>query len=166
MTLFILVCAGLVLVSGAFYLFLRGMPDAGVYFARPDDALLDLPTVYREDLFRGRTVLVSGGGSGIGKAIACLFGRLGARLVRDILDRGADTGGFLEQGLRTLWRLFADGMSSSELEVKPLGGMGGTSIFRIQAGDPNPVKNTASVTCSLTFLDVELRLGFAVDQLG
>ncbi len=28
-------------LGGAFYLFLRGMPGAGVYFARPDDALLD-----------------------------------------------------------------------------------------------------------------------------
>ncbi len=28
-------------LGGAFYLFLRGMPTAGVYFARPDDALLD-----------------------------------------------------------------------------------------------------------------------------
>ncbi|MGK9066913.1 exodeoxyribonuclease V subunit beta [Stutzerimonas chloritidismutans] len=28
-------------LGGAFYLFLRGMPEAGVYFARPDDALLD-----------------------------------------------------------------------------------------------------------------------------
>ncbi|NHW00662.1 exodeoxyribonuclease V subunit beta [Stutzerimonas degradans] len=28
-------------LGGAFYLFLRGMPAAGVYFARPDDALLD-----------------------------------------------------------------------------------------------------------------------------
>ena len=28
-------------LGGAFYLFLRGMPDAGVYFARPDDVLLD-----------------------------------------------------------------------------------------------------------------------------
>jgi exodeoxyribonuclease V beta subunit len=28
-------------LGGAFYLFLRGMPEAGVYFARPSDALLD-----------------------------------------------------------------------------------------------------------------------------
>ncbi|MGE6993635.1 exodeoxyribonuclease V subunit beta [Pseudomonas sp. NPDC047961] len=28
-------------LGGAYYLFLRGMPEAGVYFARPDDALLD-----------------------------------------------------------------------------------------------------------------------------
>ena len=46
-----------------------------------DEALLALPTVFRPDLFAGRTVLVSGAGTGIGKAIACLFARLGARLV-------------------------------------------------------------------------------------
>ncbi|MES2819210.1 MAG: exodeoxyribonuclease V subunit beta [Pseudomonadota bacterium] len=28
-------------LGGAFYLFLRGMPEAGVYFSRPDDGLLD-----------------------------------------------------------------------------------------------------------------------------
>ncbi len=39
------------------------------------------PTVYRADLFVGQTVLVSGGGSGIGKATGFLFGRLGARVV-------------------------------------------------------------------------------------
>ena len=46
-----------------------------------DEALLALPTVFRADLFAGRTVLVSGAGTGIGKAIACLFARLGARLI-------------------------------------------------------------------------------------
>jgi hypothetical protein len=46
-----------------------------------------------------------------------------APLVRRVLDQGADSGGFLESGLRTLWRMFANGLSSSELEVKALGGM-------------------------------------------
>ncbi|TNF24073.1 MAG: hypothetical protein EP329_25795 [Deltaproteobacteria bacterium] len=46
-----------------------------------------------------------------------------ARLVRRVLDDGADSGGFLESGLRALWRMFANGMSSSELEIRPLGGM-------------------------------------------
>lgn len=38
-------------------------------------------TVYRGDLFAGRTLLVSGGGSGIGRGIAVLLARLGARVV-------------------------------------------------------------------------------------
>jgi hypothetical protein len=46
-----------------------------------------------------------------------------AALARKVLDQGAGTGGFLEHSLRTLWRLFAEGLSSSELEVRALGGM-------------------------------------------
>ena len=45
------------------------------------DELADLPTVYRDGLFAGRTVLVSGAAGGIGLAIATLFGRLGATIV-------------------------------------------------------------------------------------
>lgn len=46
-----------------------------------DDAeLLAQPTVFRPGLFAGQTVLVSGAGSGLGKAVATLFARLGARL--------------------------------------------------------------------------------------
>ena len=44
-------------------------------------ALWNAPTVFRGDLFSGATMLVSGGGTGIGRAIALLFARLGAQVV-------------------------------------------------------------------------------------
>ncbi|MCC6513670.1 MAG: hypothetical protein IT187_06625, partial [Geothrix sp.] len=47
----------------------------------------------------------------------------GESLVHKVLHQGIDSGSFLESGLRTLWRMFAEGMSSSELEIKALGGM-------------------------------------------
>ena len=53
-----------------------------------DDELLALSTVYRPGLFRGQVALVSGGGSGLGKAIAVLLGRLGATLVLCGRDAG------------------------------------------------------------------------------
>ena len=49
------------------------------HFGFSDEELKALPTVYRADLFSGKTV-VSGGGSGFGKAIACLLARLGANV--------------------------------------------------------------------------------------
>jgi hypothetical protein len=44
------------------------------------------------------------------------------RLVKPALD-GLDTGGLLEGGLRSLFRLFREGLASSEMKVNPLGGM-------------------------------------------
>ena len=40
-----------------------------------------MPTVYRSDLFAGQTVLISGGGTGIGRTTALLMARLGARVI-------------------------------------------------------------------------------------
>jgi citronellol/citronellal dehydrogenase len=52
------------------------------------EALWEHPTVYRDDLLAGRVVLVSGGGSGLGRATALLAARLGARVA--ICGRSAD----------------------------------------------------------------------------
>ena len=45
-----------------------------------DEELAALPTVYAPDLFRDKVVVVSGAGTGIGRGIAFLFARLGAKL--------------------------------------------------------------------------------------
>ncbi|HIF09311.1 MAG TPA: SDR family oxidoreductase [Sneathiellales bacterium] len=50
-------------------------------FGFTEEELDTHPTAYRDDLFRGKVVLVSGAGSGMGKATAWLFARLGARVV-------------------------------------------------------------------------------------
>ena len=45
-----------------------------------------------------------------------------ARYARSVLDDGAETGRLLEDGLRTLFRMFAQGLHCSELHIAPLGG--------------------------------------------
>lgn len=50
-------------------------------FGFTDAELAAHPTVYRDDLLQGQTVIVSGGGTGMGKAMAFLASRLGANVV-------------------------------------------------------------------------------------
>jgi len=45
-----------------------------------------------------------------------------AKVVRDVLDRGTPSGQYLEDGLRALYQMFTTGLSSTELNIKPLGG--------------------------------------------
>ena len=46
-----------------------------------------------------------------------------APFVRMRLDKGVETGSLLSQGLRTLFRLFEEGLDASEIRITPLGGM-------------------------------------------
>lgn len=69
-------------------------------FGFSEAELRDRPTVFAPDLFRGRTAVVSGAGSGLGRAMAALFARLGADLA--ICGRDAEKLGRAEDFLRGL----------------------------------------------------------------
>jgi NAD(P)-dependent dehydrogenase (short-subunit alcohol dehydrogenase family) len=71
------------------------MPDKPFQFGMSDEELRDADTVYSAGLFNGKRLLVSGGGSGLGKATAWLAGRLGAEVIicgrtRDKLEAAAE----------------------------------------------------------------------------
>ena len=57
------------------------IPDGDPVFGLTLEQMAERPTVYRPDLLEGQVVLVSGGGSGIGRATAFLAARLGADVV-------------------------------------------------------------------------------------
>jgi len=76
------------------------MTDDTKKFGFTDEELAALPTVFRADLCAGQVVLVSGAGSGLGKAIAYLFARLGAELV--LCGRDPEKLAATEAGLKAL----------------------------------------------------------------
>lgn len=58
----------------------RSHEKSGLEHALDDEALKVRETIYRPDMMAGKRVVVSGGGTGIGKATALLFARLGAEV--------------------------------------------------------------------------------------
>jgi len=69
-------------------------------FGFTDAELAERATIYRDGLLAGQVVLVSGGGSGMGKAMAYLCARLGAQVV--ICGRKADRLATVAQGIKRL----------------------------------------------------------------
>ncbi|WP_353228792.1 SDR family oxidoreductase [Novosphingobium sp.] len=73
-----------------------------------DAALADHPTVFAPGSLAGRTVLISGGGGGLGRATGWLMGRLGARLVltgRDAAKLDQATTAMAERGIAAVGRV-------------------------------------------------------------
>ena len=74
-------------------------------FGKTDEELATMPLTFRDGLFAGQVVLVSGAGRGIGKAIAFQFARLGARLAlcgRDAARLDAVAGALSKLGAEVL----------------------------------------------------------------
>jgi len=107
-------------------------------FGLTDAELIAHPTVYAPGLFKGKRVLISGGGSGIGKAIAILFARLGADIAicgrkPDRLAAAAD----LLRGLGAAVETFPLSIRDAEAVaamVEALGGKGGFDVLVNNAG--------------------------------
>ena len=103
-----------------------------------DEELKAQRTVYRDGLCSGSLVMVSGGGSGLGKAIAALYARLGANLVICGRDRPK-----LEEAAAFL-REFGGEVMVRAMSIRDPDGVTGLfdAVCR-QAGVPDIVVNNA-----------------------
>jgi citronellol/citronellal dehydrogenase len=68
-------------------------------FGLTDADLATHPTIYGTGSYSGRTVLISGGAGGIGRATAWLLGRLGAKVI--LAGRSAEKLGLAQEAMRT-----------------------------------------------------------------
>jgi len=69
-----------------------------VEFGLSDADLAAHPTIYGSSAYAGRTVLISGGAGGIGRATAWLLGRLGAHVI--LTGRSAEKLGLAQEAMR------------------------------------------------------------------
>jgi NAD(P)-dependent dehydrogenase (short-subunit alcohol dehydrogenase family) len=74
------------------------------------EELAKAPTVYKDDLLDGQTAVISGGGSGMGRAMAVLFARLGANVV--ICGRREEKLAEVRDGIKTF--------AGRDISYKPL----------------------------------------------
>src|SRR5579871_4995369 len=77
----------------------RLSPDPPKSWGMTDLELATAPLCYRDDAMAGKVCLVSGGGSGMGRAIAYVLARLGAEVV--ICGRRAEKLEETAEGIRT-----------------------------------------------------------------
>lgn len=78
-----------------------------------DDELANYPLAYRDDLLAGKTVLISGGGTGIGRAMTYAMARLGAEVV--ICSRNANN---LEETAAGIERLLGKTVNTIPMTIR------------------------------------------------
>ncbi len=86
--------------------------EAGPEFGFTESDLRQKPTAFAPDLFKGKVVVVSGAGSGLGRAIAALYARLGAKLA--ICGRNPEKLESAEEFLRS----FGGEVMASQLTIR------------------------------------------------